>query len=150
MIFRWGAKKIDTVCRAISLRKNIRNGVFDATCIRMRQLLVALLKRLAKYVTFRRKCPTHCNSLFRDVFFSLHFRRLAQSARISFRAKKFLRARLLFFLYGNGRHSPSKIYVLTRYADVLGAIGSLIARQNDAGRGGLRRSDDSRRQAGEF
>jgi len=96
MIFRWGAKKIDTVCRAISLRKNIRNGVFDAICIRMRQLLVALLKRLAKYVTFRRKCVTHCNSLFRDVSFQLHFRRLAQSARIFFCAKKFC-ARVCYF-----------------------------------------------------
>ena len=82
--------------------------------------------------------------------FSATFPTLGAIGAHLFLRQEILRARLLFFLYGNGRHSPSKIYVLTRYADVLGEIGSLIARQNNAGRGGLRRSDDSRRQAGEF
>jgi hypothetical protein len=41
--------------------------------MRKRQLPIALLKLPAKYVTFRRKCASHCNSLFRSVSFSLHF-----------------------------------------------------------------------------
>jgi hypothetical protein len=64
--------------------------------MRKHQLPIALLKVLAEYVTFRQKCATHCNSLFRDVSFSLHFWFSARSTRNFFAAEN-NRARICYF-----------------------------------------------------
>jgi hypothetical protein len=64
--------------------------------MRKRQLPGALLKLRAKYMTFRRKCAVHCNSLFSDVSFPLHLPSLGASGTLLFCAAR-QRARFGYF-----------------------------------------------------
>jgi hypothetical protein len=92
-------------------------------------LPIDLPKLPAKNVTFWQKRASHCNSLFRDVSFSLHFLRLAQFEGEVFCCRKISGARWLFFIYENGHVYASKRYAATRYADALSEICSLFARR---------------------
>jgi hypothetical protein len=67
--------------------------------MRNHQLPIALLKRTAKYVTFRQKHAMQRNSLCRDVSFPLHFRLPGAIDSIaSLPPTNTLRALAIFFL----------------------------------------------------
>jgi hypothetical protein len=97
--FVGGPRKIDTVCTAVSLIKNSRNGFFDVVCLNKRQLPIGLLKLPAKNVTFWQKTGVALQQFVpRCVFFATFPTLSAIDTNCFFRANDIARVSAIIFL----------------------------------------------------